>query len=141
MEINESKKKRKVSDGDDEQQNNEEAEMQIFFALINNIREARLRLMNGSNVVLNAAGMDQNDDNRTSSKKKKKLIEEEEEKEKEKERSKQMFNSAAVRKPSLVFQRQDLREEAQFKIPTSQISSGGEKGKITDCNLDLTLSL
>ncbi|KAM5558429.1 hypothetical protein ABKV19_020233 [Rosa sericea] len=139
MEINESKKKRKVSDGDDEQQNNEEAEMQIFFALINNIREARLRLMNGSNVVLNAAGMDQNDDNRTSSKKKKKLIEEE--KEKEKERSKQMFNSVAVRKPSLVFQRQDLREEAQFKIPTSQISKGGEKGKITDCKLDLTLSL
>ncbi|XP_050379715.1 uncharacterized protein LOC126797072 [Argentina anserina] len=140
MEINESKKKRKRSDG--EKEKNEEAEMQIFFALVDNIREARLRLMNGSNVVLNADKMDQNDDYRSNKKKNKRLTEEEEEEEKEKERSKHiLLSSAAVWNPSLVLQRQDLPEEAQFKIPTSQFSKQGAKGKSKDCTLDLTLSL
>ncbi|KAL6223369.1 hypothetical protein ACLB2K_006756 [Fragaria x ananassa] len=140
MEINKSKKKRKSSASNDELEKTEEAEMQIFFALVDNIREARLRLMNGSNVVLNAAGIDQTDDYR-SNKKKKKLIEEEEQNQ-ENERSKQMFRNAAVWNPSLVFQHQDLREESQFKIPTSQISrEGDDEGKSKDCNLDLTLSL
>ncbi|KAL6225661.1 hypothetical protein ACLB2K_004510 [Fragaria x ananassa] len=104
MEINKSKKKRKSSAGNDKLEKTEEAEMQIFFALVDNIREAGLRLMNGSNVVLNAAGIDQTDDYRSNKKKKKKKLIEEEE---------QMFRNAAVWNPSLVFQHQDLREESR----------------------------
>lgn len=135
MEINECKKKRKINDDE------EEADIQKFFALIDNIREARQRLMNGSGVVLNAARMDHNDGNRSNRKKKTKVMEEE--KEKDKEKSKQLFNGtgpAVICKPSLIYQREDLQEEAQFKIPTSQNSREGEKEDIK-CNLDLTLSL
>lgn len=137
MEINESKKKRKINDGEEE--NNEEADVQKFFALINNIRDARQRLMNGSSIVLNAARMDHNDVNRSNGKKKKKVMEEE--KEKEQEKPKQLFNGPAlIWKPLQIYQREDLQKEAQFKIPTSQNSRAGEK-EDTKCNLDLTLSL
>lgn len=138
MEINESKKKRKINDGEGE--NNEEADIQKFFALIDNIRKARQRLMNnGSSMVLSAARMDHNDVDRSNRKKKKKEMEEA--KEKEQEKPKQLFNGAAVWKPLQIYQREDLQEDqAQFKIPTSQNSRAGEK-EDTKCNLDLTLSL
>lgn len=137
MEINGSKKKRKINDGEGE--NNEEADIQKFFALIDNIRKARQRLMNnGSSMVLNAARMDHNDIDRSN--RKKKMKEMEGAKEKEQEKPKRLFNGAAVWKPLQIYQREDLQEEAQFKIPTSQNSRAGEK-EDTKCNLDLTLSL
>ncbi|KAB1202651.1 hypothetical protein CJ030_MR8G020271 [Morella rubra] len=76
-------KKRKVRDDDEEE--DEELKMEKFFALVKNIREARDRLLNGSNAL-----------NGTGCKRKGKKVEEE--------------KQIPVWKPS--FRREDFMEEA-----------------------------
>ncbi|XP_021812629.1 uncharacterized protein LOC110755705 [Prunus avium] len=141
METHESKKRKMIisNDVDAAEADDEEEKIEKFFALINNIREARHRLMNGSNVILKGEEIN---DNRSNKKKKKKEVEEEEEK-----------VIADVWKPS--FQPEDLIEEEahhEFKIPhvISGISTTNNAQSRGCCNteickqgnnLDLRLSL
>lgn len=126
MEMEGASKKRKLCHEDDDQ-DNEEEKMEKFFALVKSIREARDRLMNGSDHAPKAT-----DDHMTM---KRKL---------EEDRRQQV----AVWKPT--FQHEDFMEDkAQFKNPAAitLVDSSKRKEEVTDQKeenkevLDLTLSL
>jgi hypothetical protein len=119
-------RKRKISH-DEDQEEDDEQKIDKFFALIKNLREARDRLMNGSN------GFNGTDQNKRDKMKK---VEEQ-------------MQTHAVWKPS--FQREDFVEEvaAPFKnLPVTALvgsssqrgGGGGTKENDTD-GLDLRLSL
>lgn len=112
-------KKRKIfhDNPEEEEDDDDEQKIEKFFALIKNIREARFRLMNGSDVM---EGVE--------SKRKKKKVEEE---------NKQV----EVWKPS--FEREDFMEdEAQLKtvVGSSPRQEGSKKEEDKE-ELDLGLSL
>lgn len=65
METHESKKRKMIISNDVDaadaaEADDEEEKIEKFFVLINNIREARHRLMNGSNVMLKREEMNDN---------------------------------------------------------------------------------
>lgn len=103
----------------------EEEKIKLFFALINNIREARDRLMNGSNVSKES----EIHENASTKKNKRKVVEEDGEEK----------TTAGVWKPT--FQPEDLTEAAtQIKIP-HVISRGSKREHCKKGDLDLRLSL
>lgn len=114
-------KKRKICHHDpeeEEEENDDEQKIEKFFALIKNIREARFRLMNGSDVM-----------EAVENKKKKKKVEGE---------NKQV----EVWKPS--FEREDFMEDEAHQLKTVVGSSPrqeGSKKEEDEEELDLGLSL
>ncbi|XP_030948791.1 uncharacterized protein LOC115972601 [Quercus lobata] len=112
-------KKRKICPDDPEEEEDDDDEQKIekFFALIKNIREARFRLMNGSDVM---EGVE--------NKRKKKKVEEE---------------NKQVEVWKLSFEREDFMEdEAQLKtvVGSSPRQEGSKKEEDKE-ELDLGLSL
>ncbi|GMY17120.1 protein NIM1-INTERACTING 1-like [Fagus crenata] len=114
--------KRKFCHDDEKEEEEEEEEQKIekFFALIKNIREARFRLMNGSDVM---EGIE--------NRRKKKKVEEEK-------------KQIEVWKPS--FQREDFMEDTEAQLKTDVGSSPrvlqeGIKNEDDEEELDLGLSL
>ncbi|XP_068302673.1 protein NIM1-INTERACTING 1-like [Pyrus communis] len=118
----ESNKRKMINSNVDD---DEEEKIELFFALINNIRVARDRLMNGSNV---SKGSEIHES--VSTKKNKRKVVEGDEEEK---------TTAGVWKPT--FQPEDLTEVAtQSKIPHI-ISGGSKREHCKKGDLDLRLSL
>lgn len=103
----------------------EEEKIELFFALINNIRVARDRLMNGSNV---SKGSEIHES--VSTKKNKRKVVEGDEEEK---------TTAGVWKPT--FQPEDLTEVATQSKTPNVISGGSKREHCKKGDLDLRLSL